>query len=83
MAQEVLGSPLPVLLCHPSKQNPSGPGQRKGIVTIGTRLAGGMTASAIISVGCAIETSVETVTHSFDVAEEIPNKVNEQPVFRE
>lgn len=38
--------------------------------------------SAIISMGCAIETSVETVTHSFYVKKEIPNKDNEQPVFR-
>lgn len=52
-------------------------------MTVETGLAGGMTASAIISVGCATETSVKTVTHSVYVKKEIPNKDNEQPVFRE
>lgn len=50
-------------------------------MTVETGLAGGMAVTAIISVGCAIETSVETVTHSFHVTEEIPNKDNEQPAF--
>lgn len=52
-------------------------------MTVETGLARGMTESALIFVGCAIETSVETVTHSFYVKEEIPNKANEQPAFRE
>lgn len=52
-------------------------------MTVETGQAGGMTASAIISVGCATETSVEIVTHSVYVKKEIPNKDNEQPVFRE
>lgn len=39
-----------------------------------------MTASAIISVGCAIETSAETVTHNFYVKKGIPNKDKEESI---
>lgn len=35
--------------------------------------------SAIISVGCAIETRAETVTHNFYVKKGIPNKDNGEP----
>lgn len=40
-----------------------------------------MTASAIISVGCAIETSAETVTHNFYVKMGIPNKDKEESIL--